>query len=123
MYVKISTVRTPGFVYINSISKEDITTIRDVLRNKRLTKYLWIEFIFNPPIVELGKLYMENAVVKDSLIDALSWYLAFRWLFPENKMLEAMYKKKKIAPYRITDDVYRQKRRCFLKGIMHARLC
>ncbi|NOZ68715.1 MAG: hypothetical protein GXP46_05625 [Deferribacteres bacterium] len=112
-----------NLVYINSISREDITTMEDVLRDKRLTKYLWIEFILNPSMVELGTLYMENAVVRHSLIDALSWYLAFRWLFPENRALEDLYKEKTIIPYRIRDTIYREKRRGFLKGIMHARLC
>lgn len=112
-----------NFVYINSISKEDIATLEDVLRNERLTKYLWLEFILNPQIAKIGKLFIDKTIVKDSLTTALSWYPAFKWLFPENGVLEELHKKKTITPYRVKEDVYRQKRRSFLKGVMHAQLC
>lgn len=111
------------FVFINSISKEDIKTIEDVLRNERLRKYLWIEFILNPKIAKIAKLYIKNPVAKSSLTDALSWYLAFKWLFSKNEILEELYKEKIIVPYRIKYNIYREKRRTFLKGILHARLC
>jgi len=112
-----------NFVYINSISKENIATLEDVLRNKRLTKYLWLEFILNPQIAKIGKLYIDKTIIKNSLTTALSWYLAFRWLFPENKVLEELQKKKTITPYRINYNLYKQERRSFLKGILHAQLC
>jgi len=54
---------------------------------------------------------------------ALSWYLAFRWLFPENEILEDLFKRKAIMPYRIKDDIYKRWSRVFLKGILHAGLC
>jgi hypothetical protein len=116
-------MKLPDFVYLNSISKEDIRTIEDLLKNKRLRKYLWIEFILNPEAVKLSESCMENAIIKESLTDALSWYLAFRWLFQKNEILEKLHKRKTIIPYRIRDNIYRQKRRSFLKGILHARLC
>lgn len=108
-----------NFVFLNSISK-DIKTIEDVLRNERLRKYLWIEFILNPTLVKYAESY---TTVKDSLADALSWYLAFRWLFPKNEILEYLHGEKTIMPYRIKDDIYRRWSRVFLKGILHAGLC
>ncbi|MFZ3091387.1 MAG: hypothetical protein WA240_12280 [Nitrospirota bacterium] len=108
--------------YINSLSKEGIVTIDDILKDQRLYKHLWIELIFNSKLVMAFKPYIDNAVVKNTLADALSWYLAFRWLFPENKALEELYRKNIIAPYRIKNDIYRQNRRSFLKGIVHAHL-
>ena len=108
-----------NFVFLNSISKE-IKTMEDVLINERLKKYLWIEFILNPALVKIAESY---PTVNDSLTDALSWYLAFRWLFPTNEMLEDLNEKKAFMPYRITDDIYRRWSRVFLKGLLHAGLC
>lgn len=119
----MKTMKTLNFVFINSVSKEDINTIEDILSNERLRKYLWIEFILNPTMVKAYKSYIGNPIVKDSLIDALSWYLAFRWILPENKALEELHEDKIIQPYRIKLSIYREKRRNFLKGLIHARLC
>lgn len=116
-------MKQPKFTYINSVSKENVTTIEDVLKNKRLTKYLWIEFILNSQIVKIARLYLDNTVVKSAFTDALSWYLAFKWILPENKILEELYKEKTITPYRVKVNIYRQNRRAFLKGILHAQLC
>ncbi len=112
-----------NFIYINSLSKKEIANIDDILKDQRLYKHLWIELIFNSKLVMAFKPYFDNAVVKKALTDALSWYLAFKWLFPENKALEELYRKNIIAPYKIKNDIYRQNRRGFLKGIIHARLC
>lgn len=109
--------------YINSLSKKDIVTIDDILKDQRLYKHLWIELIFNSKLVMVFKPYIDNAVVKNTLTDALSWYLAFGWLFPKNKALEELYKKNIIAPYKIKNDIYRQNSRSLLKGIIHAHLC
>ena len=108
-----------NFVFLNSISK-DAKTIEDVLWNERLRKYLWIEFILNPALVKVAESY---TAVKNSLTDALSWYLAFKWLFPKNEMLEDLHEKKIFMPYRIKDDIYRHYSRVFLKGILYAGLC
>lgn len=116
-------MKTLKLTFINFISKERIDTIEDILSNKRLSKHLWIEFMLNPEIVDAFKSYIGNPAVKNSLIDALSWHLAFRWILPENKELEELQRKKTIIPYRIKNSIYRQKRREFLKGIIHARLC
>jgi len=116
-------MKTIYFVFINSLSKEEIKTVEDILRNERLKKYLWVEFILNPQIVKISELYMGNTIVKDSLVDGLSWYFAFKWLLPKNEPLEELYQKKIILPYRVKDDIYRQKRSSFLKGILHAQLC
>ena len=119
----MTTMKTLNFVFINSVSKEDINTIEDALSNERLRKYLWIEFILNPAAVKAYKSHIKNLIVNDSLIDALSWYLAFRWILPENKALEKLHEDKIIQPYRIKLSIYREKRRNFLKGLLHARLC
>jgi hypothetical protein len=116
-------MKTLNFVFINSLSKEDVKTIEDVLSNERLRKYLWLEFILNPEMVKACKSYTKNPIVKDGLTDALSWYLAFRWILPENKVIEELHKDKIIKPYRIKLSIYREKRRNFLKGLIHARLC
>ncbi|MEK6671873.1 MAG: hypothetical protein AABY42_00160 [Nitrospirota bacterium] len=116
-------MKTLKLTFIDRITKEGINTIEDLLSNKRLAKHLWIEFILNPVIVETCKLYAENQAVRNSLVDALSWYLAFRWILPENKALEGLQREKSITPYRIKNSIYRQKRREFLKGIIHAHLC
>jgi len=108
-----------NFVYLNSISR-DVKTIEDVLNNERLKKYLWMEFILNPALVKVAESY---TTLKDCLADALSWYLAFRWLFPKNEILEDLFKRKAIMPYRIKDDIYKRWSRVFLKGILHAGLC
>ncbi len=112
-----------NFVFLNSVSKEDIHTIEDILSNERLGKYLWIEFILNPDIAKACKSLIENQIVKDSLIDALSWYLAFKWILPKNNTLEEIRKDAVIQPYKVKLTIYREKRRNFLKGLIHARLC
>lgn len=109
--------------YISSIAKESVTTVKEILRNERLVKHLWIEFILNPEMAKVSKLHLDNLIVKDALTDALSWYLAFRWLLPKNTVLEELHKKKIIVSYVVRDDIYRQKRHSFLKGILYAKLC
>lgn len=112
-----------SFIFIDSISKDKITTIDDILRNERLRKYLWIEFILNPEMVHVARSYLDNSLISDILSDSVSWYLAFRWVFPQNNALEELYKEKTIIPYKIKNHIYREKSRAFLKGILHARLC
>lgn len=109
--------------YIDSISSKDISTIDDIIRDERLVKHLWIEFILNPDIVRRVKPYIGNIPIKDALTDALSWYLAFRWIFPENIPLDELQREGVITPYRVTASLYRQKIRGFLKGLIHAGLC
>ncbi len=110
-------------VFINSLLKERINNIEDIFSDERLRKYLWIEFILNPSMVKVCKSYINNPHVKGSLKDAVSWYVAFKWILPENNELERLYRKKVVKPYRVKLQVYREKRRNFLKGLIHAGLC
>lgn len=116
-------MKTLNLVYIDSISGKGIDTIDDIIRDERLIKHLWIELILNPELVRSFKSYTDEVAVKDALTDALSWYLAFRWVFPENIPLDELHKRGVIVPYRVRDRVYRQKIRGFLKGLLHAGLC
>lgn len=110
-------------VYIESLSGRGIDSIEDIISDKRLIKFLWIELILNPELVQSLKSYTDNALVRDALTDALSWYLAFRWIFHENIPLDDLHKRGVIVPYRLRDGVYRQNIRGFLKGLVYAGLC
>ncbi len=112
-----------NFVFIDSVAGENITDFGDILRNERLKKYLWIELILNPQLAAIAAQHMEQDAIRESLSDALSWYLAFRWLFQKNEELENLHNEKVIVPYRIKNRAYSLKKRNFLKGIIHARLC
>ena len=119
----IRLMKIPNLVYINAISGKGIDNIEDIIRDERLVKHLWIEFILNPELVRGFRSYTSDVAIKDALTDALSWYLAFRWIFPENSSLDELHKEGVITPYKIRDTVYRQKLRSFLKGLSHAGLC
>lgn len=110
-------------MFINSVAGEDIADFGDILKNERLKKYLWIELILNPHLAAVAALHMDKEAVRESLSDAVSWYAAFRWLFQKNGALEKLHDEKLIVTYRIKNKDYRLKKRNFLKGIMHARLC
>ncbi len=112
-----------NLVYLDSISVKSINSIEDIVRDERLIKHLWIEVILNPEVVLSLKIYTGDARIRNVLTDALSWYLAFRWIFPENAALEELHKNGLIIPYRISNMIYRQKNRNFLKGLLHAGLC
>lgn len=116
-------MKTVNFVFINDLSEENINMIEYVLSNERLRKYLWIEFILNPDMVKTCESLTGNPFVKDNFADALSWYLAFRWILPENKALEELHGRDIVQPHKITPGIYREKRRNFLKGLIHAGLC
>lgn len=116
-------METPSLIYIDSISGKGIDTIDDIIRDERLHKHLWIEFILNPEMVRIFMSFMGAVNVREALTDALSWYLAFRWIFPENPPLDELYKTRVVVPYRVRNRVYRQKLRGFLKGLFHAGLC
>ncbi|GAB4544535.1 MAG: hypothetical protein Fur0020_13820 [Thermodesulfovibrionia bacterium] len=116
-------MRGLNLVFVNSLSPEKIITIDDLLNNERIRKYLWIEFILNPEMVRTIKSHIDNPIVREAITDALSWYLAFRWILPDNRELEGLYKKGTIEPYRVKLQVYKEKRRNFLKGLIHAGLC
>lgn len=116
-------MKIPSLSYIDSISSKDIDTIDDIIRDERLVTHLWIELILNPAIVRKVKSYTSAVAIRDALTDALSWYLAFRWIFSENTPLDELHREGVITPYRVTDRIYRQKIRGFLKGLMHAGLC
>ncbi len=116
-------MQTLNLVYLDSISGKSIKSIEDVIRDGRLIKHLWIEVILNPDVVLNLKSYRDDENIRNVLTDALSWYLAFRWIFPENAVLEELHKSGLITPYRISNMIYRQKSRSFLKGLLHAGLC
>ncbi len=116
-------MKTLNLVYLDSISGKSIKSIEDVIRDERLIKHLWIEVILNPDVVLNLKSYRDDANIRNVLTDALSWYLAFRWIFPENAALDELHKSGLITPYRISNMIYRQKSRSFLKGLLHAGLC
>ena len=116
-------MKTLNLVYINSISGKSINSIEDIIRDERLIKHLWIEVILNPDVVLNLKLYTGDANIRNVLTDALNWYHAFRWIFPENAALDELHKSGVIVPYRISNMIYRQKSRSFLKGLLHAGLC
>lgn len=110
-------------IYIDSISNKEINNTEDIISDERLVKHLWIELILNPELIVRLKPYTDNVKIKDAIIDALSWYLAFRWIFPENPSLDYTFKNGGAIPYKVTGRVYRQKIREFLKGLLHAGLC
>src|SRR3989304_4806063 len=108
-------------VYLDSISGKSIETIEDIIRNERLIKHLWIELILNPEVVTDLKSYTVDPDIMKAFTDALSWYLAFRWIFPGNAALEELHKSHLITPYRISNMIYRQKNRNFLKRSLACR--
>ncbi|MCC7201841.1 MAG: hypothetical protein IT393_04140 [Nitrospirae bacterium] len=110
-------------VYIDSLSGRGIDSVEDIINDKRLIKFLWVELILNPELVQGLKSCMDENVVRDALTNALSWYLAFRWIFHENIPLDDLHNRGVIVPYRVRDGVYRQNIRGFLKGLVYAGLC
>lgn len=110
-------------VYLDSISGNEINNTEDIIRDERLVKHLWIEIILNPELIVRLKPYADNNKIKNAINDALSWYLAFRWIFRENSSLEYTYINGGAVPYKVTGRLYRQKNREFLKGLLHAGLC
>ncbi|MFN3396825.1 MAG: hypothetical protein ACK4Z9_08560 [Thermodesulfovibrionales bacterium] len=112
-----------NFKYLSSLSKKEIKEIEELFLNERLLKHLWIEFLLNPELVNALLPYSHNPEIKTSLEDALSWYLAFRWLLPENRPLERLYKEQRLTPYKVRLRIYREKIREFIKGLVYAGLC
>ena len=111
------------FTFIKNIATRDVNSIEEILKDSRLCKVLWIEFLINPESIYDTITYLENTIILDSLTKALSWYLAFKWLFKENKPLEEAKEKANLKPFQIREDTYRRDRRTFIKGIIYARLC
>ncbi len=112
-----------NFKYLSSLSKAKSMDIEDLFLDERILKHLWIELLFNPELIDIIKPYLNKPEIKKVLEDALSWYLAFRWLLPENKSLKQLYKEQEVIPYRVKLKVYREKRREFIKGLVYAGLC
>ncbi|GAQ94455.1 hypothetical protein TAGGR_1636 [Thermodesulfovibrio aggregans] len=112
-----------NFKYLQSISKKHIESIEELICDERLLNHLWIEIIVNPDIVNVLFPYVENAKIKKAFEDALSWYLAFNWIFPTNIPLEQLHKKGIISYYRVKLKNYMQNRRNFIKGLIHEGLC
>lgn len=109
--------------FIDSISQREIKGLEDIISDERVIEYLWIEFLFDPERVRESRAFINHAKVKKALEDAVSWYLAFRWLLPQNTELELIVKEELVKPYRVKYKEYQEKKRNFLKGIMHAKLC
>ncbi len=112
-----------NFRYLSTLAKEEIKKIEELFLDERLLKHLWIELLLNPELVHTLLPYIRNQKIKASLEDALSWYLAFRWLLPENRPLEQLYKEQRLTPYKLTLRIYREKRIEFIKGLVYAGLC
>ncbi len=111
------------FKFVKIISTRDETSIEEVLQDSRLCKVLWIEFLINPPSIYDTVSHLENTIIIDNLTKALSWYLAFKWLFQENKPLEEAKERANLKPFPIRGETYRKDRRTFIKGIVYAQLC
>ncbi len=111
------------FKFIKSIAVRDINSIEEILKDTRLCRILWIEFLTNPESIYDAVSYLENDIIKNNLTKALSWYLAFKWIFKENKPLEEIKEKVNLKPFQIRGETYRKDRRTFIKGIIYARLC
>ncbi len=94
-----------------------------VIKDERLCRYLWIEFLLNPGVVGIAQRYLKKSKVKSELIKAMSWYFAFKWVFIRNPAIERLREKKILFPYSIRGEIYRSERRNFLKGIIYAGLC
>lgn len=112
-----------NFRYLDSLSKKEIKSIDDLLSDERLLNYLWIELIFNSDLVDIIINYISFPKIKQSLEDAISWYFAFRWIFPENKKLEELKRNNLVLPHRVKFKEYKEKKRNFIKGLMYAGLC
>jgi hypothetical protein len=109
--------------FIDSISQRKIKTFEDIISDERIIKYLWIEFLLNPESVKESLSFINHLAVRKALEDAASWYLAFRWILPQNTELEQIIKIGLVKPFRIKYKEYQDKKRNFLKGLMYAGLC
>lgn len=111
-------MKTIYFIYLHKISGKPINSLDDIIGDTRLLKNLWLELIFNPELAkECGK-KIDNPSIKDEITKAISWYLAFKWLFDRNPSLEGLAQKGLIKPYPIKDTAFRKDYRVFLKGIL-----
>lgn len=112
-----------NFRFLDKIADRDIGEFREVIKNKGLCRYLWIEFLLNPGIVRTAQEYLKKTKVKNELLKAISWYFAFKWIFKKNPEIERLKENKILSPYSIRGEIYRRERRNFLKGIIYAGLC
>ena len=104
--------------YLQKLSDKTVNTLDCLLKETRLLKRLWLEMIFNPELVKECEKRIASPIIKNALIKALSWYLAFRWLFKKNPSIEKLAQKKIIKPFIIRDDDYKKDYRAFLKSIL-----
>ena len=104
--------------YLQKLSDKPVNTLDGLLKETRLLKSLWLELIFNPELVKECEKRIASPIIKNALIKALSWYLAFRWLFKKNPSIEKLAQKKIIKPFIIRDDDYKKDYRAFLKSIL-----
>lgn len=111
------------FQYLEAIRGERINTFKKAVKDSRLYKYLWMEYILNPQLIKISYGYFNNPLVKDALTKAVSWYFAFRWLFKKNTEIEKLKKNNLIEIYSLKGEIYRKDIRNFLKGIVYAGLC
>lgn len=111
------------FAYLQALSDKKINSLEDILANKRLIKHLWIEFLLNSEAVKIAAGFIDDTDIKEALNEALSWYLAFRWLLPENAALQGIKDGEILSPHSVNLNIYQKHKRSFLKGILHAGLC
>ncbi len=109
--------------YLESIVGKKINNIKEVLRNERLLRRLWVALVIESDTVRAVVPYTENPYIVSSLRDALSWYSAFRWILPKHGALEEISHKLGLSPYKITLRDYIQKRREFIKGLIYEGVC
>lgn len=123
MSIEGKSERKIKIVFLHSLTSLESYSIENILEDKRLLKYLWVECILNPYFVKRAQLHIKNQLIADTLTHSLSWYLGFKWFLPRNEVLEDIYEKGLILPFKITNQVYRKGVRQFLKGAIHVGLC
>lgn len=105
--------------YLHKLTDKNIKTLEHLLKNSRLLQHLWVEMIFNPTLCKECTKQIDKVEIKNAFTKALSWYLAYKWLFAKNPVLEELGSKGYIKPFPIRDEVYKRDYRTFLKGILH----
>ena len=113
----------PRFIYLEALKGKKVNSFSETLKDSRLAKYLWMEFILNPLALKISHRERRNPLLREALAKAASWYFAFRWLFKKNVEIERLSKNRGIKIYPLRGEAYRREARNFLKGIVYAGLC
>lgn len=109
--------------YLPALSKYKYFCCEDIIKDKRLCKNLWLEFLLNSSLAEAAKKANNNPPIEQQLLKALRWYCAFRWLFKKNYFLDKLLAEKKRQIPSLRGEEYRKERRSFIKAIIYAGLC